>query len=195
MLLKRKSNWYRPYYIIASGREYKLERINFYKDGKILVSTDSGYLVNEIGKDIGGIELPVDEIKVKRKVDFNGEIFAISNGKEWYGDDLIAELYIPAKMFNIHFVENVIKYNTQVRAIYKGTNDIYIETYIKSIDGELNSIRTQYEEIYKRVSDIDLSIHKAEDVLADIDKLKKLAENFIAERKRIHNLTIDDIEL
>ena len=195
MLLKRKSNWYRPYYIIASGREYKLERINFYKDGKILVSTDSGYLVNEIGKDIGGIELPVDEIKVKRKVDFNGEIFAISNGKEWYGDDLIAELYIPAEMFNIHFVENVIKYNTQVRAIYKGTNDIYIETYIKSIDGELNSIRTQYEEIYKRVSDIDLSIHKAEDVLADIDKLKKLAENFIAERKRIHNLTIDDIEL
>ena len=195
MKLSKKVSWYRPYYIIASGREYKLERIHFYKDGKILASTYSGWLEKENGEDIESLELPIDEIKVKRKTVFNGEIFAISKGKENYGNDLVAELYIPADMFNVCFVENVIKYQTQVRAIYKGDNDIYIDVYIKSIDGELYSIRTQYEEIYKRVSDIDLSIHKAEDVLADIDRLKKLAEKFIAERKRIHNLTIDDIEL
>ena len=195
MKLSTKVSWYRPYYIIASGREYKLERIHFYKDGKILASTHSGWLEKENGGDIESLELPIDEIKVKRKTVFNGEIFAISKGKENYGNDLVAELYIPADMFNVCFVENVIKYQTQVRAIYKGDNDIYIDVYIKSIDGELYSIRTQYEEIYKRVSDIDLSIHKAEDVLADIDRLKKLAEKFIAERKRIHNLTIDDIEL
>lgn len=35
MLIKRKFNCYRPYYIVASGKEYKLERIHFNKDGQI----------------------------------------------------------------------------------------------------------------------------------------------------------------
>lgn len=195
MLISKQVRWYRPYYIIASGREYKLERIHFYKDGKIFISSNSGWLENSKGVDIESIELPIDEIKVKRKENFNGEVFAISKGKESYGNDLVAELYIPADMLNIHFVENKIEYHSHVRAIYKGDNDIYISSYVKSIDEELHIIRTQYEEIYKRVSDTDLSIHKAEDVLADIDRLKELAEKFIEERKRIHDLTIDDIEI
>ena len=29
MLLQRKAEWYRPYYVIAGGREYKIERIHF----------------------------------------------------------------------------------------------------------------------------------------------------------------------
>ena len=194
MLVKRKSNWYRPYYIIASGREYKLERISFYKDGKILVSTDSGYLVNEIGKDIGGIELPVDEIKVKRKVDFNGEIFAISKGKESYGNDLVAVLYIPAEIFNIHFVENVIKYKRQVMAVYQGDNDIYIETYIKSIDGELWSIENQYQEVYEKCNRVNLACY-TEDIIKHIETLKELAQQYIKEKERMENLTIKDIEL
>lgn len=195
MLIIRKSCWYRPYYIVASGREYKLERIHFYKDNKILVSTNNGWLGNSQELDIENIELPVDEIKVKRKENFNGEIFAISKGKENYGVDLLAELYIPADMLGIHFVEYKIMYNSQVRAIFEGEQGIYINSYVKSLDGRLNAIRNEYEETYKRVSDTYLSIHKAENVLADIDRLKKLAEEFVAERKRIHDLTIDDIEL
>lgn len=195
MLVKRKANWYRPYYIVASGRVYKLERIHFYKDNKILVSTNSGWLEKQNGEDIENLELPIDEIKVKRKENFNGEIFAISKGKEDYGNDLLAELYIPADMFDIHFVEHKIMYNSQVRAIFEGEQGIYINSYVKSLDGHLNAIRDEYEEIYKRVSDTDLSIHKAENVLADIDRLKKLAEEFVAERKRIHDLTIDDIDI
>lgn len=195
MLLKRKVSWHRPYYMVASGREYSVNQIHFYKDNAILVSTSNGWLENSKGLDIESIKLPIDEIKVKRKVNFNGEIFAIGKGKEWCGTNLTVDLYIPAEILNIHFVENKIECHSHVAAIYKGNDDIYIRSYVKSIVGELSSIRTQYEEIYKRVSDIDLSIRKAEDVLADIDKLKKLTEEFIAERKRIHNLTIDDIEI
>lgn len=195
MLIIRKSCWYRPYYMVASGREYKIERIHFYKDNAILVSTNNGWLEKQNGEDIESLELPIDEIKVKRKENFNGEIFAISKGKESYGVDLLAELYIPADMFGIHFVEHKIMYNSQVRAIFEGEQGIYITSYVKSLDGHLNAIRNEYEETYKRVSDTYLSIHKAENVLADIDRLKKLAEEFIAERKRIHGLTIDDIEL
>ena len=193
MLLKRKSNWYRPYYIVASGREYKLERIHFYKDGKILVSTYTGWLEKENGGDIESLELPVNEIKVKRKENFNGEIFVISKGKENYGDDLVAELYIPAEMFNVDFVENQIAYKTQVRAIYKGLNDIYISSYVKSIDGELNRIRTQYEEIYKSCDGYNLGYH-TEDILENLEKLKDLAKQYIKEKERMENLTINDIK-
>ena len=194
MLIRKKASWYRPYYVVASGREYKLERIHFYKDNKILVSTNSGWLENSKGFDIESIELPINEIKAKRKENFNGEIFVISKGKEDYGDDLLAELYIPADMFDIHFVENVIKYKTQVRAIYKGINDIYIDTFVKSIDGELNSIRNQYEEIYKACDGYNLGYH-TKNILENLDKLKDLAEQYIKAKNQMESLTIDDIDL
>ena len=97
-------------------------------------------------------------------------------------------------MFDIHFVENVIKYKTQVRAIYKGTNDIYIETYIKSIDGELNSISIQYEEIYKACDGYNLGYH-TENILENINKLKELAEQYVKAKEQMESLTIDDIEI
>lgn len=194
MLLQRKISCYRPCYIMASGREYRLEAIHFYKDGKILVSSNYGWLENSKGRDIENLEIPVDEIKIKRKENFNGEVFAISKGKESYGTDLIAELYIPAEMFDIHFVENVIKYKTQVRAIYKGTNDIYIETYVKSIDGELNNISNQYKEIYKACNGYNLGYH-TENILENIDKLKELAEQYVKAKEQMESLTVDDIEL
>ena len=194
MLIRKKASWYRPYYIVASGREYKLERIHFYKDNKILVSSNSGWLENSKSCDIDSIELPINEIKAKRKGNFNGEIFAISKGKESYGDDLLAELYIPADMFNIHFVEHVIKYNSQVIAIYKGDNDIYINTYVKSIDGELYSIREQYEEIYKECDGYRLQYHTRE-IIEKLDMLKAIAQQFVKTKEQVESLTIDDIEL
>lgn len=194
MLIARKSNYYRPYYMIASNKEYKVERIHFYNDGKILVSTNSGWLEKQNGADIESLVLPIDEIKIKRKENFDGNVFAISKGKEDYGTDLIAELYIPAEMLDIQFVENKIEYKTQVRAIYKGTQDIYISSYIKSIDGEINSIRNQYEEIYKVCDGYNLGWH-TEDIIENLDKLKALAEQYIEAKKQMESLTIEDIEV
>lgn len=194
MLITRGSSWYRPYYIVASGREYRLEKIHFYKDDKIFVSTNSGWLEKETYGDIESIELPIDEIKTKRKEKFDGTVFAISKGKEPYGYDLIAELYIPCEMLDIHFVENKIEYKTQVRAIYKGANGIHISSYVKSIDGGLNKIRNQYEEIYKACDGYNLGYH-TEDIIEKIDNLKALAEQYVKEKQIMESLTIDDIDL
>lgn len=192
MLITRVEKWYRPYYITASGRTYRLEKIHFYEDDKILVSTNSGWLEKENGADLESLEIPVNEIKVKRKEKFDGEVFAISKGKENYGDELLAELYIPAKMFDVHLVKYVIKYDTQVRATYKGTNDIYISTYVKSIDGKLQELNKQYEEVYKACDGYNLGYH-TEDIIKNLDKLKALAEQYIEEKKRVESLTIDDV--
>lgn len=194
MFIGKKYSCYRPYYMTASGREYKVEQIHFYKDNAILVSSRSSWLEKQSGRDIEGIELPIDEIKVKRKANFDGKVFAISKGKEEYGTDLTADLYIPADMLNVHFVENKIEYKTQVRAIYKGSNDIYISDYIKSIDEMLSSIRNQYEEIYKDCDGYNLGYH-TENILENLNKLKTLAEEYIVEKKRVESLTIDDIEI
>ena len=193
MLITRKANWYRPYYVVASGREYRVEKIHFYKDGKILVSTGA-WLENQNGRDITSIELPIDEIKTKRKETFDGKVFVISKGKESYSNELLGELYIPADMLDIQFVENKIEYKTQVRAIYKGANDIYISAYIKSIDGELNSIRNQYDELYKTCDGYNLGYH-TEDIIENLDNLKALAEQYIEAKKQMESLTIDDIKL
>lgn len=194
MLITRKVAWYKPYYVVASGREYKIEKIHFYKDGKILVSVNNGWLENQDRRDIENIELPIDEIKAKRKEDFNGKVFVISKGKELYGDELLAELYIPCEMLDIRFVENKIEYKTQVRAIYKGANGIYISSYVKSLDGELNKIRKEYEEIYKACDGYNLVYH-TEDIIEKIDNLKALAEQYVKEKQLMESLTIDDIEL
>lgn len=194
MKIGRTSNWYRPYYVSVNNKWYQIHQIKFYKDNKIMVESNSGWLETERG-DIENIELPNTEIKLKRTEKFDGSIFIISRGKEFYGNDIMADLYIPADMLDIHFVKHEIMYKTQVRAIFKGEQGIYIASYVKSLDGELHIIRNEYEEAYKRVSDVALSIHNSEEVLLNIDKLKELAEKFIAERKRIHNLTIDDVEI
>lgn len=194
MKIGRGSNWYRPYMVVVNNKAYKVHQIHFYNTEGIVVSSNSGWLERTNG-DISEIELPTEELKLKRKVNFDGTVFIISKGKEAYGYDTEADVYIPADMLNIHFVEHKLMYsNSQVRAIYEGEQGIYITTYIKSLNEGLMSIRTEYEEVYKRVSDSDLSI-KGNGVLADIDRLKVLAEEFIAERIKISNLTIDDIEI
>ena len=96
-------------------------------------------------------------------------------------------------MFDIHFVRNVIQYKTQVRAIYKGSNGIYISVFIKSLDGALIDIREQYEEIYKDCCAYKLDWH--EGILEKLDRLKALAEKYFSEKKRLESLSINEIEL
>jgi hypothetical protein len=194
MKIGQVNNWYRPYYVSVNNKWYKIDKIKFYKGNEIIVESHSGWLETEKG-DIKELELPVEEIKLKRKENLDGKVFIISKGKEWCGNDTMADLYIPADMLGVHFVRHEIALKTQVRAVFEGEQGIYISKYIKSIDTTLHAIRSEYEEVHKKVSDSCLSIYKTENVLADIDKLKELAEEFIAERKRIHSLTIDDIEI
>ena len=194
MLITRKAEWYRPYYVTASSREYKVEKIHFYKDNKILVSTSSGWLETENGRDIERLELPIDEIKTKRKESFDGTVFVISQGKESYTNELLGELYIPADMLNVHFVENKIEYITQIRAIYKGVQGIYISAYVKSIDGELKQIRKEYEEIYKACDEYNLGYH-TDGIIEKLDNLKALAEQYVKAKQQMESLTIDDIDV
>lgn len=196
MKISRYSSCYRPYRVVVNYNEYKVGNIHFYENDSVLVSTDEGWLSRGnsgyTGDDLTSIEIPVDEIKMKRKLKFDGTVFVMTR-KDCFGDT-VADLYIPAEMLGVHFVEHKIQYG-QVRAIYKGDQEICISSFVKSLEDEMWAIRNEYEEVYKQVRETDLSVRKSEDVLADIDRLKELAEKYINERKRVKALTIDDIEL
>ena len=100
--------------------------------------------------------MPIEEIKMKRKPAFDGSVFAMSI-KVQFESELCANLYIPADMLELHFTENKV-HNRRFYAVYDGSQGIHIETLVKSLDDKLHEIRNAYEEIYKRISDTDLSI-------------------------------------
>ena len=64
--LKREANWYRPYYAVVNDRQYRVDNLKIYQDGKILVETGS-WFENERGRDIEVVNLPVDKIILRRK--------------------------------------------------------------------------------------------------------------------------------
>lgn len=191
MKIEKTESWYRPYGIVVNGKNYFVNQIHFYKDNAILCSSQSGWLMKNDYVDIDEIELPVEEIKLKRKEKFDGTIFAMTY-RDW--NETRVNLYIPAEMFNIHFEKNVFEANA-VYAIYKGENEIYIRKYVKNMADKLHTIRQEYNEAHKNVSDINLSVSKAEVVMENLDKLKALAVQYIEERNRLAKLVIEDIDL
>lgn len=195
MKIGRESSFYRPYAIVVNNRGYYVENICFYNESGVVVSTNFGWLENNNGGDIKEIELPIEEIKLRRKENFDGKVFAMTN-KDKYTNETRMKLYIPCDMLDIHFVEN--EYNKavyDVYSIYKGNQEIKIKQFVKSVDVELQNIRSEYEELYKNVSESYLYIKKTDDVIANLEKMTELAKEYGAEKKRLRNLTIDDIEL
>lgn len=104
MLISKTARWFRPYGITVNDKSYFLDNIHFYENDSVIVSTGSGWLQKSEYSDIDEIELPIDEIKLKRKVKFDGTVFVILN-RENYSRETRAELYIPTELLGVHFAE------------------------------------------------------------------------------------------
>ena len=193
MIIRRASNFYRPYYVLVNNKQYQVKQIKFYKDNKVIVESQSGWL-EKVDGDIKELELPINEIKLKRKETFDGKVFIMSRGIEWCGGDTMADLYIPADMLNVHFAKHEIKYQ-QLRKVYEGEQGICISVYVKSLTVELEAIRDEYDELYKQLDSYNMKTEKIELFYDKINKLKELAEKFKAEQKRVHDLKVEDIEI
>lgn len=193
--LKRETKWYRPYYAVVNNRQYKVDNLKIYQDGKILVETGS-WFENERGRDIEVVNLPVDKIILRRKEKFDGNVFAMTH-KEKYGSDTLVDVYIPAETLGIKFVGYKIEYK-QLRVAYSGEQDIYITSCIKSLDSHSWEIEKSYMEIYKQADDYALRNKTGDDgenLIGLLDKMKELVVEYITEKKRVANLTVDEVLL
>lgn len=200
MILTRDPNGIRRNYTVAvRDKLYYIENIIFYKDNQIVIYTNGGWLETKTDtgtRDISCLEIPAEEIKLKRKPNaFDGTTYIIAYGKDWSGH-LKANLYIPAADLGIHKVAYELKQNgNYVYTIWKGTQGIHIEFHTKTLCDTLYDFRNKYEEAYEAVSDTYMAIDKEETFLDNLDKLRTLAEEYFAERKRLANLTLEDLDL
>lgn len=189
--LKRNAAWFRPYYVEINSKEYQVDKIHIYKDGKILVSTCQGWFENKNRGDVESVELLTEKIIKRIKEKFDGEVFGITH-KESYTNETHVNIYIPAEMLDINFAEYRIEYD-QLWAVYQGNQGIVIRQSIKSLTTHRNKIVDEYMEIHKQIG-IIYSIKKdeGEKILSLLDEMKKLVKNYVKENNRIKNLTVEE---
>lgn len=189
----RQNGFYRPYPIRVNGKWYYVSNIHLYNEDGIVTSTGWGWFERKrYYEDIESIELPVEEIKLRRKPKFDGVVFAMLH-KDW--GETKAELYIPCDMLGIRFTCNKLDKGTwQVRKVYDGEQEIHIEQYVFSIDGKLTDIRAEYDKLYKDSESYRL-ISYSDEIVSNLNKMRELAEDYRVELARLNNLTIDDIEI
>ena len=187
------SPWYRPMYLVASDKAYRVDKFIFFnpKTEEIVLTCNNSWLQNKAGKDIKLIELPQAILKRKTKINLSiNEAFVISLGKENYGTDLICELYIPVDMLNIKFIK-YIKSTDYLYAIWEGEQNIYIQEYKGDLGKHKHILRDEYEEILKEVDGYHLEYH-SNTTLDNIQLLYKKALEFNREAERVKKLTIDE---
>lgn len=191
----RQNGWCRPYPIGVNNKGYYLDNIHFYNESGVVVSNGCGWLERKgYPTDIKNIELPVEEIKLRRKPKFDGVVFAMLH-KDNLLNETKAELYIPCDMLGIHFVCNKLdKEIWQVRKVYDGEQEIHIEQYVFSVNGKLNEIRNEYDKLHKDSESYRL-ISDSDKIISNLDKMRELADDYRTELTRLNSLTIDDIEL
>lgn len=190
----RQDVCYRPYSVVVNGRGYYLDNIHFYNEDGVVVSSGCGWLERKgYPTDIKSIELPVEEIKLRRKPKFDGVVFAMLHKDDF--NDTRAELYIPCDMLGVRFVCNKLEKGIwQVRKVYDGEQEIHIEQYVFSVDGKLTDIRAEYDKLHKD-SESYMFISNSDKIVSNLDRMRELAEDYKTELARLNSLTIDDIEL
>ena len=190
----KSSDIYLPYAVDVNGRWYYLDNIHFYNDDGVVVSVGQGWLKGKgYDSDIREIELPIDEIKLRRKQKFDGVVYAMLH-KEEYGDTK-AELYVPCDMLDIHFVEYKLNKGIWfVYKVYEGSHNIHIESFVKSIDKKLRDIRNEYDKLYKDSESFKFG-NWTDEIADNVHKMAQLVDEYKTEHERLKSLTIDDIEL
>jgi hypothetical protein len=184
--LERTANWYRPYTVVASGKEYLLENIHFYDENGIVASSGGGWLQNINGMDIKEIELPVDKVIRRNKKKFDGEVFGITYRS--YNETRLV-LYIPIEMFHIEYDCKRKMYGDRIYECYKGDYNIYLTKYVESLDANLRLIQNDYSALYESVGLFDME-RNPDLAIEKLQKMIKTIESFKEERKNIDSIVV-----
>lgn len=184
------------YEVVVNGKAYEVNDIRFYDENGVVCHTGRGCLEKKSGypKEIKEIELPAEEIKLRRKEKFDGEVFVITGKDKWLKYP-VATLYIPAAMFDIHFMGNKVdKGIFQAYKVYEGSSDIRIEEFVKSLANKLNEIWSEYYKLHNDIKYLSFS-SDLDEMASNIDKMKELVDEYKAEKERLKAINPDELEL
>lgn len=185
--LERTASWYRPYTVVASGKEYLLEQIHFYDENGVVVSSTSGWLENARGVDLHEVELPVDKVIRRNKEKFDGEVFGITFRS--YNETRLV-LYIPMSMLNITYDCKKKLWGDRVYECYTGDQDIYLTKYVESLDKDLRVIKNNYSALLEKVGLFDME-RNPDEIILKLAQMIDVVKDFKEERKNIDAIVVE----
>lgn len=190
IIIGKDYNWYRPYIY----DKYTIKNIMFYNENGVIAQSNSGWLENN-GKDLEQITINVDEITLKRKEDFKIKgAFIISKGKEPYGDNLGADLYINADLFGVKFKEYKKEFDS-IRKYYVGKDfknqEFQLTENVKWLRENWYKYQTIVQENAKKLENIyyDTTI---DEVAECIKNIKKYGKKMFDERRKMESYSVED---
>lgn len=190
IIIGKDYNWYRPYIY----DKYTIKNIMFYNENGVIAQSNSGWLENN-GKDLEQITINVDEIALKRKEDFKIKgAFIISKGKEPYGDNLGADLYINADLFGVKFKEYKKEFDS-IRKYYVGKDfknqEFQLTENVKWLRENWYKYQTIVQENAKKLENIyyDTTI---DEVAECIKNIKKYGKKMFDERRKMESYSVED---
>ena len=190
IVIGKDYNWYRPYIY----DKYTIKNIMFYNENGVIAQSNSGWLENN-GKDLEQITINVDEIALKRKEDFTIKgAFIISQGKEPYGDNLGAYLYINADLFGVKFKEYKKEFDS-IRKYYVGKDfenqEFQLTENVKWLRENWYKYQAIVQENAKKLENIyyDTTI---DEVAECIKNIKKYGKKMFDERRKMENYSVED---
>jgi hypothetical protein len=185
--LERVHSWYRPYGVVAGGKEYVLDGIRFYDENGVVVSA-GGWLQDVSGKDVPTVILPVDKVIRRNKEKFDGEVFGCVT-RDLGESKLI--LHIPTKMVNLKYEGKKKLYGDRVYECYVGDFGMYLTKYVESLDSDLRAIRDKYDGLLSSIGAYDVQ-KNPDEVINKLGQMIELVSAYKEERTRIDNIVVED---
>lgn len=193
--IQKNSNSYRiSYSITVNGITRNVSSIKFYDENGVVVEENDGNLIrlNSNNEPLYAIGLDTDkEIKLKRKLNFDGEVFVMLHDKMF---EKYWELYIPNELAGFKKTDRYLWENefivTVIDKYESETLNAEIEVYRHDleVDKKLIELRADFAEIK---GSYDLTIDR--DITEDLKKLMKLKRDYDKELNRVRGLDLSKL--
>lgn len=184
--LYKKADWYRPLFVtLENGDEVQLDSIVVYDENGIVVQNNYGYFDNDMEIEIK------EEVKRKRKENYNQKENYVVRSKKDYSNDIVYKLYIYRDNVNLQFL-GFEKVTDLIMAKYN-INGGEFRILHTTISGNKYIYGNRFKELKNEIKDYSLPMDEEElDMICK--ELIEVNKKIIEEEKRIKDFKIESME-
>lgn len=153
--LYRQAGWYRPLFVtLENGDEVQLDGIVVYDENGIVVQNNFGYFDNDMEIEIK------EEVKRKRKENYNQKENYVLRSKKDYSNDIVYKLYIYRDNVNLQFL-GFEKTADLIMAKYS-INGGEFKILYTTISGNKYIYENRFKELKNEIKDYSLPMDEEE---------------------------------
>lgn len=184
--LYKQTDWYRPLFVtLENGDEVQLDSIVVYDENGIVVQNNYGYFDNDMEIEIK------EEVKRKRKENYNQKENYVVRSKKDYSNDIVYKLYIYRDNINLQFL-GFEKVTDLIMAKYN-INGGEFRILHTTISGNKYIYENRFKELKNEIKDYSLPMEEEElDMICK--ELIEVNKKIIEEKKRIEDFKIESME-